>query len=203
MNSANNVRGTFIIRISDHWGHFLVSGLSFVVYFRASGCRATHVFPGEDCNETAPRGTCGNHIYLWRGGGLLGAVKAKGSALGQAAVAEPGLDPRHRAVGRRALPTVGQVGILGQLLQLPAQVGRLIHALFLCDLQDHVLLQQLLDPFLVCVPILGQKEGRRGDGSDWPPARQPHRNTPLGTPLRQGLLLDSPVRLLLRSRRMS
>lgn len=54
-----------------------------------------------------------------------------------------------------ALPTIGKVCMLGQLLQLPAQVGRLVHALFLCDLQNHVFFQQLLNSFLIRVTILG------------------------------------------------
>lgn len=58
------------------------------------------------------------------------------------------------------LPTVGQVCVLGQLLQLPAEVGRFVHALLLGYLEHHVFLQQLLDSLLVRVPVLAQEEGR-------------------------------------------
>ena len=50
--------------------------------------------------------------------------------------------------------TVVVVVVLGQLLQFPAQVGRLVHALFLRDLQQHVLLYQPLQVLLICVPVL-------------------------------------------------
>lgn len=73
-----------------------------------------------------------------------------------------GLVPRHR----RLPPTVRQIRILGQLLQLPAQVGGLVHALLLRNLEDHVFFQQLLNAFLVCVPVLVQKEGR-GEDAAW------------------------------------
>lgn len=69
MNRADNVQGPFIIRISDHWGHFWCQGFlssakscdleapecpygkprnpntSFVVYFRASGLPGHSRFP--------------------------------------------------------------------------------------------------------------------------------------------------------------
>lgn len=49
---------------------------------------------------------------------------------------------RGSRVGWRhqVLPTVGQVRVLGQLLQLPAEVRGLVHALLLGYLQDHVFL---------------------------------------------------------------
>lgn len=77
------------------------------------------------------------------------------------------LAPRHRA-----LPTVRQVCILGQLLQLPAEVGGFIHALLLGNLEDHVFFQQLLYSLLIRVPVLAQEEGRSenvagGGGTLW------------------------------------
>lgn len=47
---------------------------------------------------------------------------------------------------------------------------RLIHALLLGYLEDHVLFQQLLNSFLVCVPVLVQEERRSeavARGSRW------------------------------------
>ena len=58
---------------------------------------------------------------------------------------------RKRTSGGR---TLSVVVVLSQLLQLPAQMGRLIHALLLSNLQQHVLLHQLLQPAPLAVPLL-------------------------------------------------
>lgn len=68
------------------------------------------------------------------------------------------------------LPTIGQVVrqvcLLGQLLQLPAQVGALLHALLLRNLEDHVPFQEFLNAFLVSVPALVQGDGK-GEDAAW------------------------------------
>lgn len=62
------------------------------------------------------------------------------------------------------LPTlcqvVRQVCVLGQLLQLPDQVGGLAHSLSLSNLEDRVPFPEFLDVVPVCVPLLVQEEGR-------------------------------------------
>lgn len=78
--------------------------------------------------------------------------------------------PEYRRVETDGLRTdrwrltlgVGVVVVLGELLQLPAQVSRLVHALLLSDLQQHVLLHQLLQPSPLAVPLLQTGGGQTG-----------------------------------------
>lgn len=56
---------------------------------------------------------------------------------------------------------VSVVMVFGQLFQLPAKMSRLIHTLFLSNLQQHVLLHQLLQPSTLIVPVLHKIQTQR------------------------------------------
>lgn len=62
--------------------------------------------------------------------------------------------PRAICVASGALTLRELRGGFGELLQLPAQMQRLIHALLLSHLQRQVLLQELLNALPVHVPLL-------------------------------------------------